>query len=362
MASSHRNYCGTFFRGGSMKRRTMRAVMLALAMLVAIPGAIAVAGPLDDANAAFDRKDYATAFQLLRPLASQGIAEAQLGLGVHYENGWGVPRDYAEAAKWYRLAAVRGYAIAQNNLGTLYYRGHGVPQSYAEAAKWERLAAERGSATAQNNLGGLYYEGHDVPQSYAEAAKWYRLAAIQGYAPAQSNLGALYRRGQGLPQDSAEAAKWERLAIAQGYELARENLQQLANETPLATAATPMQLQGGTFVVPVVINNAITLNFIVDSGAADVSIPADVVLTLMRTGTLEAADFYAEKTTYVLADGSKVPSETFRIRSLKVGDKVVENVNGNVGSQNGQLLLGQSFLLRFKSWSIDNTRHVLVLD
>ena len=95
--------------------------------------------------------------------------------------------------------------------------------------------------------------------------------------------------------------------------------------TPSASISVPMRMEGGTYVVPVLINDAITLDFVVDSGAADVSIPADVVMTLMRTGTLKEADFLGEKT-YVLADGSKVPSQTFRIRSLKVGNKVLENV------------------------------------
>jgi hypothetical protein len=36
----------------------------------------------------------------------------------------------------------------------------------------------------------------------------------------------------------------------------------------------------GTFKVPVLINGALLLHFTVDSGAADVSIPADVVMTL----------------------------------------------------------------------------------
>ena len=45
----------------------------------------------------------------------------------------------------------------------------------------------------------------------------------------------------------------------------------------------PVKAQGGgTYVVPVLINKAITLNFVIDSGASDVSIPADVVLTLVR--------------------------------------------------------------------------------
>jgi len=122
-----------------------------------------------------------------------------------------------------------------------------------------------------------------------------------------------------------------------------------------------MKKEGGTYVVPVLINNAITLDFTVDSGASDVTIPEDVVSTLMRMETIRDTDFLGERT-YTLADGSKVKSKTFRIRSLKVGDHVLENVTGSVASTKGSLLLGQSFLGRFKSWSIDNTKHVLVLE
>jgi clan AA aspartic protease (TIGR02281 family) len=125
-------------------------------------------------------------------------------------------------------------------------------------------------------------------------------------------------------------------------------------------AGIAMRNMGGTYVVPVVINDAITLNFIIDSGAADVSIPADVVLTLVRTGTLSRADFLGTKT-YVLADGSQIPSEIFRIRSLKVGDQTIMNVTASVGSVKSPLLLGQSFLERFRSWSVDNKEHLLIL-
>ncbi len=54
--------------------------------------------------------------------------------------------------------------------------------------------------------------------------------------------------------------------------------------------------QGETFVVPVTINGQITLDFIVDSGAADVNIPADVVMTLIRTGTITDNDFLGKET------------------------------------------------------------------
>jgi predicted aspartyl protease len=123
----------------------------------------------------------------------------------------------------------------------------------------------------------------------------------------------------------------------------------------------PMVSEGSTFVVPVRINDQITLNFVVDSGASDVTVPNDVVSTLVRTGTITDADFLGKKT-YRLADGSTVPSQQFAIRSLKVGDKTLKNVVGSISPSASDLLLGQSFLSRFKSWSIDNDRRVLILD
>jgi clan AA aspartic protease (TIGR02281 family) len=128
-----------------------------------------------------------------------------------------------------------------------------------------------------------------------------------------------------------------------------------------ARIEVPLKSVGGTFMVPVFINGAITLNFVVDSGAADVAVPADVVGTLIRAGTIEKSDFTG-KQTYVLADGSAAPTSTFVIRSLKVGDVLIENVKGSVSPAAGSLLLGQSFLQRFKSWSMDNNKHVLVLE
>ncbi|MGD0024216.1 MAG: retroviral-like aspartic protease family protein [Xanthobacteraceae bacterium] len=132
-------------------------------------------------------------------------------------------------------------------------------------------------------------------------------------------------------------------------------------QNSLSRVRVPLKKDGGIFVVPVEINGAITLEFAIDSGAADVSVPADVFSTLVRTGTIKDSDISGEQT-YVTADGSESQSPTFTIRSLKVGDKVVENVRGSVASVRGALLLGQSFLGRFKSWSLDNDKHELLLE
>jgi hypothetical protein len=123
----------------------------------------------------------------------------------------------------------------------------------------------------------------------------------------------------------------------------------------------PLKVVGGAFIVSVEINGAVTLDFILDSGAADVFLPTDVAGTLMRTNTLIQSDFIG-KQTYVLADGSKSQSDTIMIRSLKVGNNLVYNIKGSIGPVMAEPLLGQSFLLHFKSWSIDNLKHELLLE
>src|SRR5690242_9355435 len=87
----------------------------ALVILVTIGGA-ARAGPVEDAVAAYQRGDYATALRLWHLLAERGDADAQFHLGVVYESGQGVLRSDAEAIKWYRKAAEQGDAVAQFNL------------------------------------------------------------------------------------------------------------------------------------------------------------------------------------------------------------------------------------------------------
>jgi len=60
-----------------------------------------------------------------------------------YYNGQGVPQDYVQAVKWYRLAAEQGVANAQVNLGVMYVNGQGVPRDYVQAVKWYNLAVSR---------------------------------------------------------------------------------------------------------------------------------------------------------------------------------------------------------------------------
>jgi clan AA aspartic protease (TIGR02281 family) len=198
-----------------------------------------------------------------------------------------------------------------------------------------------------------------VSQNYVLAHMWFNLVAAAGpdslAAEGRVTFGAKYRD---IVSEKMNAAQ-----IAEAQKLAREWRPKVANAAPTKASqgGVPLKMDGGIFVVPVQINGAMTLDFVIDSGAADVSVPADVVSTLMRAGAIKETDFIGRQT-YVLADGSKSQSVTFTIRSLRVGDMVLENVRGSVASSQGSLLLGQSFLERFKSWSIDNTKHELLLE
>jgi clan AA aspartic protease (TIGR02281 family) len=125
--------------------------------------------------------------------------------------------------------------------------------------------------------------------------------------------------------------------------------------------ALPLQMRNGILVVPVEINGAMTLDFTVDSGATVVSVSADVFSTLKHAGSIQEADLLGQEW-FRVADGSTGKWNTFTIRSLKIGDIVLQNVKGCVAPSQGPLLLGQSFLKRFKSWSIDNSKQELLLE
>jgi clan AA aspartic protease (TIGR02281 family) len=111
----------------------------------------------------------------------------------------------------------------------------------------------------------------------------------------------------------------------------------------------------GVFTVPVLLNGAVEVNMMVDSGAAEVLVSEEIFHRLEATGAVRSGEKQ-----YHIADGSRVRRATFIIKSLKLGDIVIENVPAAFGP--GPLLLGQTFLNRLSSWSIDNAAGILVIE
>lgn len=311
-----------------------------------------------DGNFAYSHQEYSKALAILLPLAKAGNADAQVAIGVQYEQGAGVPQDYSEALRWYRAAARQKSRAARRHVGLMYEHGLGVAQDYAAAFNWFDRAAKQGDAPAQLVLGRMYSEGEGTEKNALLAHMWLSIAASSSDPMNKFAATARDAISNGLTKEQILKAQVMARVCQQSEYRECNPLPSIGDSG--GTSTVPMQNVGGVYVVPVNMNNAVTINFVIDSGSSDVNIPADVVLTLMRTGTISESDFIGTKT-YTLADGTTAPSATFQIESLKVGNLVLENVVASIGGINSPPLLGQSFLARFKSWSIDNGQHALVL-
>ena len=161
------------------------------------------------------------------------------------------------------------------------------------------------------------------------------------------------------------------LSLADGRQQTGEfrNGDYLGDQPVVQTAATSasegasevaLERRGGTFLVPALLNDSVSLDFYLDSGAADVSVPAATFEALKRAGTIRPEDIIGTES-YLMANGASNKATLFTIRSLKVGSVVLKNVRGSVSPFAGPPLLGMSFLGRFSSWTVDNRRSFLVL-
>jgi len=128
---------------------------------------------------------------------------------------------------------------------------------------------------------------------------------------------------------------------------------------PANTRATvQFQRMGGVFVLSARLNGGTQAYFIVDSGAATVQIPEEEVEELKRNGTLTETDFMGQRR-FILADGRAMQQRVFRLRTLQIGDRTMENVLATMGAPRSRALLGQSFLRRLNWWKIDNVRNAI---
>jgi hypothetical protein len=335
------------------------------------PGGYAAADPNSGGRRPNADSDYADDNQ--SPAASGrrhpgGYAEADSNSGRRRPNA---DSDYADDNQPPAASGRRhpgGYADADPNSGR---RRPNADPEYADADPGygqRRPSAENAGARFPNadpryaGAGPRYpYPGQtlqNVDPRYANVG-----LRFPGADPRFPNMGPRYANADpGFSNTGPRYANADPGFASTGPRVPDAEPRSPAPRTPVAgdVSEIPLQKHAGDLVVPVMINNAITVKFAIDSGASDVSVSTDIVSRLMRSGTLSRSDFLGSQT-YSLADGSKVANETFMIHVLRVGDREIRDVIASVSTDVGGLLLGQSFLNRFKSWSIDNQRQVLVL-
>jgi clan AA aspartic protease (TIGR02281 family) len=314
---------------------------------------------------AFAAPDHAAEIARLKPLADTGDSAIQYRVAILYAES----QNLSEAARYYRLAAEQDHAEAQSRLATLNCNGLGVPKNPDECIRLYRLAADHGVTNAQVNLAARYLTGDGTPTNHGEAARLAKLAADKGDGTGQLLLAICYETGVGTGRDRGEAVRLYRLSAGQGNASAEKALVRLGEKAaPAAAPATAsastltvsLRRQSGVLMVPAVLNGIVSANFVVDSGASDVVVPESLLQALRKAGKFSDADFTGTQMVKI-ADGSVVKARTFVLRSFSVSNRVLDNVKASVAPNNAMPLLGQSFLQRFSSWSIDNERQVLLL-
>lgn len=194
--------------------------------------------------AAMERGHYATAIRAWRPLAEQGIAEAQNNLGHLYEEGLGVSQDYTEAMRWYRLAANSELPQAQHNIGLLYYLGYGVSANPRESLRWFRLAAAQELADSQYMIGRVFHQTEGFEPDMTQALHWYSMAARRSHAEAQFMYAFMLQAGEGATEgEPFRAYVWSKLAEHNGMTNAEDiyNISSLAlSNSEIARAQAQM--------------------------------------------------------------------------------------------------------------------------
>ena len=100
--------------------------------------------------------------------------------------------------------------------------------------------------------------------------------------------------------------------------------------------------------------------FVLDSGASEISISSNLERELIAKGIIKK-EHYLQSALYKIADGSIVTKRRVLIPKIKVGDFELYNIAASVGTSDIPLLLGKSFLDKFTKWSIDNKEDILTL-
>ncbi len=182
--------------------------------------------------------------------AQDGIADAQVNLGLRYATGrGGVEKDRSTSFKWYLMAADQGNTNAMERVVERYRYGIGVKQDVDKAVQWGRRLAKMGNTSSLSSLALALLQGeHGIPKNISlslkcfeicaengdevsalllgcrassnhdsvAARKWYGLAAEAGNVSSMLELGKMYHDGVGGIKNTTQAATWYYKAANKG--------------------------------------------------------------------------------------------------------------------------------------------------
>lgn len=165
---------------------TMRiaAAFLAATVAFGLGLAPALAG-YKEGREAYEKRDFASAWKELEPLAKQGNADAMFLVGSMHHMGMGVPPSYKDAAEWYRKAADAGKLDAIFTMGVVYEGGIGLPRNGKESFAWYKKSADRGFYPGQLKVANMYAKGQGTKKDPAASYLWYAIA--ERFSPRTGN-------------------------------------------------------------------------------------------------------------------------------------------------------------------------------
>lgn len=344
-----------------------------------------------------DEKGASSALYYLMQAAELGFVKAKRKLGWMHFDGDGVDKDYKKSADYFQSAADSGDVESQYVFGLMLINGE-VSKNEEMAFRYIKMAASGGDPDAMYRLFLMYKDGVGVMADQKLAVEYLEKSAFAGVSQGQLALGVMRAYGKGTRKDIVDAYVWLNLASDNGDKNAGEyrgvvesqmTRQQIAEALEKFKRVRSMQPSlalsdadgvsfserrisssngnsevklvnhAGVYAVPILVNDVLTINFIVDSGAADVFISSDVASTLLKTGTITNNDLL-EDAIYTMANGTQVKSKRFIVRSMRVGSKEIRDVVCAVSSdKDAALLLGQSALRKLGSYEIDYKKGVM---
>ncbi|MBK8310438.1 MAG: retroviral-like aspartic protease family protein [Chitinophagaceae bacterium] len=140
--------------------------------------------------------------------------------------------------------------------------------------------------------------------------------------------------------------------------LKRENI--LQNQAKKTESKISLIEENGVFSIKATIGGKVLTKFILDSGAGECNISSDLEKKLIENGIIKNTD-YLNSGLYKLADGTIIENRRVKISKILIGNKQIKNVIVSIGPSNSPNLLGQSFLNKLDSWSIDNSKKILIV-
>lgn len=120
-----------------------------------------------------------------------------------------------------------------------------------------------------------------------------------------------------------------------------------------------MEKDGGVYKIPCEING-LRLKLIFDTGASSICISESIAVMMLENGYLDSGDIVGSGSS-VVADGRIVDNTIINIKTLKIGDVTLSDVQAIVIHQlSAPLLLGQSAIQKLGNVSLDGDKLILV--